>query len=265
MARRSSSAKFRHVVITGASSGIGAALATHYAQDGITLSLLGRDKARTDAIAQGCAAAGAHVRTDIGDVADADFMSAWLMSCDARMPVDIIIANAGIGGSSALPLGAAETVSMARDIFTTNLIGVSNTILPILPYLVERRKGQLVLVSSLAGYLGLPDAPAYSASKAAIRIYGQALRRRVSRHGLRVSVVYPGFVQTPMSDSLPGALPFLWDSSRAARHIAGRIARGHREIAFPWPLSILTRIAAMLPSPMLDYLLARVRVDRGDL
>ena len=264
MAHLKPPSKFRHVVITGASSGIGAALATHYAQSGYVLSLLGRDSARTDSVAQICAMAGADVRAATGDVADSVFMAAWVESCEARTPVDIIIANAGVGGQFAMPQGAGETVTVARDIFMTNLVGVSNTVLPILPRLVERRRGQLVLVSSLAGYLGLPDAPAYSASKAAVRIYGHALRRRISRHGVGVSIVCPGFVQTPMSDSLPGALPFLWDSPRAARHIAGRIARGHHEIAFPWPLSMLTRIAAMLPSSMLDSILARVHVDRGE-
>jgi short-subunit dehydrogenase len=262
MARRKISPEIHHVVITGASSGIGAALARHYAKKGFCLSLLGRDEARTDAIAQECAAAGADLRAEIGDVTDSNFMTGWLERCDAREPVDVVIANAGVGGRFAMPEGVAETVAAARDIFMTNLVGVSNTILPILPRLAERRRGQLVLVSSLAGYLGLPDAPAYSASKAAVRIYGEALRRRVSRHGLGVSVVCPGFVQTPMSDSLPGALPLLWDSDSAARHIAGRIARGHHEIAFPWPLFMLTRIATMLPSTMLDSILARIRVDR---
>jgi len=263
MALLKSPSEFRHAVITGASSGIGAALATYYAHRGFVLSLLGRNPTRTNSVAQECTEAGADVRAATGDVADSVFMTAWLESCEARMPVDVIIANAGVGGRYAMPQGAGETVTVARDIFMTNLVGVSNTVLPILPRLVERRQGRLVLVSSLAGYLGLPDAPAYSASKAAVRIYGHALRRRISRHGVGVSIVCPGFVQTPMSDSLPGALPFLWGSDRAARHIAGRIARGQHEIAFPWTLSMLTRIAAMLPPSLLDSVLTRVRVDQG--
>jgi short-subunit dehydrogenase len=118
------------------------------------------------------------------------------------------------------------------------------------------------LLSSLAGYIGLADSPAYSASKAAVRIYGDALRRLLKPHDVRVTVVSPGFVKSPMSDSIPGRLPFLWDTDRAARHIAAGIAKAKREIAFPRPMVMLLRLAGLLPSFVLEPLLDRVSRKR---
>jgi short-subunit dehydrogenase len=255
---------FRHIVITGASSGIGAALAKYYAHPAIRMSLLGRNPSRIEEIGRACRDAGATVRSGVGDVADARFMSQWLESCDAEAPMDLIIANAGIGGRDVIPSTSAETLSAAQAVFSTNVMGMANSILPILPRLIERKRGHLVLLSSLAGYIGMPISPAYCASKAAVRVYGEALRRLLSPHGLRVTVVSPGFVQTPMSDSLPGHRPFLWDSDRAARRIAEGIARGEHEIAFPWPMVMLTRLAGFLPSVVLDPILHHISRNRVD-
>jgi short-subunit dehydrogenase len=246
-------------VITGASSGIGAALACHYAGNGTHISLLGRNAGRLREVAAQCSAAGADVSWQAGDVTDEEFMSEWLTACDARAPVDLIVANAGVGGQLALASSSGETVAAAREILSTNVIGVTNSILPLVPHFVKRGEGHLILMSSLAGYLGLPDAPAYSASKAAVRVYGDALRRSLAPHNVKVTVVCPGFVKTPMSESLRSEQPFLWSAERAARHIAIKISQGQREIAFPWQLAMLSRIATMLPGFVLDPLLRRVR------
>jgi len=255
-------AGFRHVVITGASSGIGAALAKYYARPSMRLSLLGRNTSRIAAIVRACQDAGATVQSDIGDVTDAIFMSRWLEACDDAAPIDLLIANAGVGGQSAMTTSAAETLAAAHAVFSTNVIGVANSILPVLPRLVGRRRGHVVLLSSLAGYLGMPISPAYCASKAAVRVYGEGLRRSLAPHGVRVTVVSPGFVQTPMSESIPGQLPFLWDCQRAARHIAAGIAKAQHEIAFPWPMVMLSRLAGFLPSSVLDPILHRIRQNR---
>jgi short-subunit dehydrogenase len=254
--------RFRHIVITGASSGIGAALAKYYARPAVRLSLLGRNPSRVEEIGQVCRQAGALVQSDVGDVADAKFMSRWLESCDAAAPIDLIIANAGVGGGLVMTSSGTETLSAAHAVFSTNVIGVANSILPVLPRLVERKRGQLVLLSSLAGYVGMPISPAYCASKAALRTYGQALRRLLRPHGVRVTIVSPGFVQTSMSHSIPGRLPFLWDSDRAARRIAIGIATRKHEIAFPWPLVVLARLAGFLPSTVLDPILDRISRNR---
>jgi short-subunit dehydrogenase len=253
---------FQHVVITGASSGIGAALARHYAATGARMSLLGRDAGRLQEVATQCEAVGAPTASQTGDVTDAAFMSRWLANCDDQARVDLIIANAGVGGQLAMASPAGETLAATHEILSVNILGVANAVLPLLPRFVERRRGHLVLVSSLAGYLGLPDAPAYSASKAAVRVYGNALHRLLMPHGVKVSVVCPGFVKTPMSESLPGKQPFLWSPEQAAHHIAIKISQGKHEIAFPWQLAMLSRIATMLPSFVLDPLLHRTRHNR---
>lgn len=254
--------QFRHVVITGASSGIGAALARYYAANGVRLALLGRDRGRLHEVAGQCREAGAEICIATGDVADSAFMSGWLTDCDAVAPVDLIIANAGIGGRFVMAPPSGETPEAAREIFSTNVLGVANTILPLAPRFVERRSGHLVLIASLAGYIGLPHSPAYSASKAAVRIYAHGLRRLLAPHGVKVSVVCPGFVDTPMSASLSGPRPLLWDADRAARYVAVKVSQGRSEIAFPWPLAMLSSFAAILPAFILNPLLQHFKYGR---
>jgi short-subunit dehydrogenase len=247
----------RHVLITGASSGIGAALARSYARAGARLSLTARNAVRLEEVSAQCRAAGAEASWQTIDVGDGAALSTWIADCDSRDPVDTVIANAGVGGERVIATATGEPLSVAADIIATNILGVANTVIPLLPRFVERGKGHVVIMSSLAAYLGLPQAPLYSGSKAAIRVYGQGLRRLVARHGIKVTVVCPGFVDTPMSASVPGDRPFLWDTERAARRIVTGLARGKREISFPWPLATLARFANLLPPPLLDSALAR--------
>jgi len=248
-----------HVFITGASSGIGAALARCYARRGAHLSLTARNAARTETVAQECREAGAEVRWQAADVTDRETLSAWIEDCDQRQPIDMVIANAGLGGERVIASPAGEQLSLAREIVETNILGVANTVIPLLPRFVARGSGHVVLMSSLAAYVGLPEAPLYSASKAAIRIYGQGLHRLLGPSGVRVTVVCPGFVATPMSQSIPGHLPLLWSAERAAAFIVKRLARDRREIAFPWPLAVLAKLASTLPVQLVDSLLDRKR------
>jgi short-subunit dehydrogenase len=249
-----------HVVITGASSGLGAALARGYSRPGVRVSLLGRDQTRLAEIAFDSRVRGAEVKVHSGDVSDAPGMESWLLDVDSLHPVDLVIANAGIGGSGALAHNSLETGDVARRILSTNVLGVVNTVTPLLPRFVARGHGHIAIVSSLAAFLGLPDCPAYSASKAAIRIYGDALRRLVVPHGVYVSVICPGFIDTPMSTSLPFRPPFLWDAERAAKHIANGLAHRRRQILFPWPISIAVLAVSMLPAVIADRILAGLRV-----
>jgi short-subunit dehydrogenase len=249
-----------HVLITGASSGIGAALALHYANQGAALSLFARNASRLDGIAVACRKAGGETTTEIGDVGDDAVMARWVEACDARQRVDLVIANAGMGGERALAGAAGESLKDANDMLRTNVAGVANTIIPLLPHFVARRRGQIAIVSSLAAYVALPDTPVYCASKAAVRVYGQALRRLLAPNGVQVSVVCPGFVATPMSASLGKQLPFLWSAERAAHHIADGLSRGRREISFPWQLAALAKLAGCLPSFLVDSLLHQSRL-----
>jgi short-subunit dehydrogenase len=246
-------------VITGASSGIGAALARVYGQWGWRLSLIARDEKRLEAVAAGCGARGADVDIYRADVTDAKAVEAVMKTCDLRWPVDLLIANAGIGGRAALVCDDGESGDVARQILTTNVLGVINTVTPLLPALVARRRGQIAIMSSLAALAGLPACPAYSASKAAARVYGAALRSLVAPCGVRVSVVCPGFIDTPMSKGLPFHLPFLWTADCAALHVARALARGRREILFPWPLAAALRLATVLPAAVSDRILLLTR------
>ncbi len=252
------------ILITGASSGIGAALALEYAAPGIVLHLGGRDRRRLDATASRCRSGGARVLPRTVDVTDCLAMRTWLEEADDTGPLDMVIANAGIGGAYSLAGNAGEDEEIVRRIFETNAMGVINTVAPIQPRMAARKRGHLVFVSSIAGWRGLPDAPAYSASKAAIKVYGEGLRPLLSPHGVKVSVVLPGYVASPMSDSLPFARPFLVSAERAARRIRRGLDRGRGRIAFPWPLVLGMWLLAALPVGMVDPLLARLRMTGGE-
>ena len=250
-----------HILITGASSGIGAALARRYAGPDVRLTLVGRNRDRLESVAQACRISGGETAIGVCDVRDAEAMRAFFADVDGQCPIAMVIANAGMGGEQVIAGPAGETAEMARTIFEINVVGVVNTIAPLLPGLVARGKGHIVIMSSLAAFVALPDAPAYSASKAAVRVYGDALRRLLAPRNVRVTVVCPGFVDTPMSASLPGPRPLLWSAERAAEAIVTGIARGKNEICFPWQLSMLAKASAWLPATIVQRLRRNIRSD----
>ena len=252
-ARRQAGAP-RSILITGASSGIGAALAEAYAGAGAHLALAGRDAERLAAIAATCRTAGAKVRAERLEVTDPQAMAAWFRAVDQAAPLDLVIANAGISGGRSGGAGADEP---ARAIFAVNLGGTLNTIEPALPLMLARGRGQLALMSSLAGFRGMPSAPAYCASKAAVRSYGEGLRGRLLDHGIAVSVICPGFVRTPLTKASPFPTPLIMAPERAAHIIRRGLERRRARIAFPLPMYLATRLLAALPPAWTDGLLAR--------
>lgn len=245
------------ILITGASSGIGAALALEYAAPGITLHLGARNSERLEAIAIAVRAAGATVRPMAVDVTDAEAVRRWVVAADESTPLDLVIANAGISAGTA-GLAGAEPTEQVRAVFATNVDGVLNTILPILPRMTSRGSGQLALVASLAGYRGMPSAPSYCASKAAVKVFGEALRGSIHASGVRVSVVCPGYVRTPMTDVNDFPMPFLMDADKAARVIRLGLARDKARIAFPWPLAAAVWLLQALPPAWIDPVLRRL-------
>lgn len=247
----------RHVTITGASSGLGAALARHYAAPGTMLSLSGRHRERLDAVAEACREAGATVDAAIVDVTDSQAMVDWLTARDEAHPMDLVVANAGIGGTGALAAPHGEELEAARRIVEVNLLGVFHTVAPLAPRLTARGRGHFVIVSSMASLIALPQSPAYCASKAAVTSYGEAMRRLLGPAGVKVTVVHPGFVDTPMSASLPYDRPLLWTAERAAERIARGVERGRVEIAFPRRFRLALQLTRILPARWVDAVLAR--------
>ena len=242
----------RSILITGASSGIGAALALAYAAPGTTLFLGGRDRDRLDTVAGRCRAAGAAVHAEAVDVTDRAAMAAWIGAAEAERPLDLVVANAGISGGTG---GRGEDAAQTRAIFAVNVDGALNTVLPALPAMTARGRGQIALVSSLAGFRGFPGAPAYCASKATLRIWGEGLRTWLGPQGVGVSAICPGFVRTPMSVGNPYPMPFLMDAERAARIVMMGLARNRGRIAFPWPMYLLTLLVTALPSALTDRMM----------
>jgi short-subunit dehydrogenase len=243
----------RSILITGASSGIGAALALAFAAPGVDLALGGRDPARLEAVTERCRRQGARAHSTSVDVTDRAAMANWLLAVDRETPLDLVIANAGTGGP-----GGDGRPEVARTIFAVNLDGVLNTILPILPAMSARGRGQLALMSSLAGFRGQPSTPAYCASKAAVRVWGEGLRGRLGRQGVAVSVICPGFVRTPMTAANPFPMPLVMAPERAAAIIRRGLLRRRARIAFPRSLYWAVWLLQALPAGLADRWLARV-------
>ncbi len=246
--------RWTSILITGGSSGLGAAMAAALARPGVFLALTGRDTGRLAAAADACRAKGAEVEAGLIDVTARDAMAAFVDACDRRRPLDLAIANAGI---SAGTQGGAEGAEQVRAIFAANVDGVVNTVMP-LGAMAPRGTGQVAILSSLAGFRGLPGAPAYCASKAAVRVWGEALRADWLARGIRVNVVCPGYVVTPMTAKNDFPMPLLMPAEKAARIILDGLARDRARIAFPWPMYAAVRLLAALPTALLDPFLRRL-------
>lgn len=245
----------RNILITGASSGIGEALAMHYAAPGIYLALSGRDKARLENVAAQCRQRGAAVEENIISVTDRDAMRGWIDDIDQRHPLDLVIANAGISGGTG---SGGETEEQVREIFDVNITGVLNTVLPVLPLMEKRKRGQVALMASLASFSGWPGAPAYGASKGCVRLYGEALRGALRGSGVEVSVICPGFVESRMTAVNGYKMPFLMGSARAAAIIAAGLTQDRGRIFFPWQSVILAALIASLPLALNHRILTRL-------
>ena len=237
---------FANIVITGASSGIGAALAGFYAAPGVTLGVAGRDAARLAAVATALDAAGAGVEQGVFDLLERPALEGFLRGFDAAHPIDLLIANAGVLDGRRAD-GTLEDGAAARRVIDINLLGALDTVHAVLPQMIARGRGHLVLVSSLAGLAPVTDAPAYSASKAGLVAYGRALRAALVQTGVRVSVVCPGYVTSAMTASHIGEHPGKISAEAAARLIAAGIARNRQIIGFPRGLYMLAMISPFVP------------------
>ena len=228
------------VVISGASVGLGAALALAYAAPGRSLALIARDAARLEAIASQCRTRGANVETATIDVTDAPALATWVSAFDAKTPIDLLIANAGVY-TGAGPNGAMESTADIAWMVSTNVIGTANLVQPVVERMRARKRGHIAIIGSLAALQPLADAPGYSASKAGVMAYGEALQEFLIPDRITVSLIYPGHIETAQVEGHVGALPLILKPDAAAARIKRGLDRGKTFIAFPWQLLALIR------------------------
>ena len=237
----------RSIVLSGASRGIGAALARHLAAPGTAMALIGRDETGLEQTASACRKRGADATAIAVDIRDRDAMRERLLAFDAAHPVTLAVANAGV----ALPTGDDETVERASyGEIDTNLVGGLNTVLPLVPAMRARGAGQIAFVSSIAAFAPLPDSPGYSASKAALLVYGLAMRERLRSSGVRVNVACPGFVETDMGSRYRGWRPLEISADEAAKRIVRGLERDRPVISFPRSLALVAQLSTLVPEPI---------------
>jgi short-subunit dehydrogenase len=235
------------VLITGASRGLGAALARRLAGPGVALLLLGRDAAALAEVTATCTAAGATVETFAADLAtERDAVAARIAAFDDAAPCDAVVANAGLAFGTALD-GAPEGWREAALQAEVNLIGAMAVAGPLLPRFAARRAGAVLLVASVAAFRGPVDTPGYAASKAGLRAWGEALRAALGPRGVRVTVACPGFFDSRMGDAWRGPRPLRMTTDRAADAVLRGFQRGAARVDVPLALALLLRVLDLLP------------------
>lgn len=234
------------IVITGASRGLGAALALAYAREGAVLGLVGRDRAALAEVEAQCRQRGAQVETLIADLTLASGFADWVGGFDDAHRIDLVIANAG-AFDGRREAEEREAIEQAVGLVRINLEAAMRTVDAVLPRLVGRRSGTVALVSSLAAVHPLADAPGYSASKAGLDAYGEALAEALAPSGVKVAVVLPGHIATRQTETQAGALPLLMTPEAAAMRIVRGLARGRGRIVFPRRLALAIRLNRLLP------------------
>jgi len=244
------------VFITGASSGIGSALASHYAQQGATLGLVARRGDQLKALAATLNGEGAkQVFCYPLDVTDTAALRSAAESFIAEVGApDIVIANAGV--SSGTLTECAEDLDIIKRIFAVNLHGMAATFSPFIAAMKQRGRGRLVGIASVAGIRGLPGAEAYSASKSAAITYLESLRLELRSSGVKVVTIAPGYIETPMTAINPYRMPFLLPADEAARRFARAIERGTSYTVIPWQMGIVAKLLRILPNWLYDRLFA---------
>lgn len=239
------------IVLTGASGGLGLALVRRLAAPAVRLLLCGRDPDRLARAEAAARAQGAAVDLLTLSLADPAAVAAALTAYDRHHPVDLLIANAGVKTGQR---DGCEPMAQAERVITVNLIATQHMVQALLPAMIARGSGRIALVSSLAALSPHADLLSYSASKAGLRAYGTALRRALRGTGVGVTIITPGFIDTPMTDRQLGPSPMMIPADRAAGIIARGLERGKSHIAFPALLILLVRLENLLPRTMADWI-----------
>src|ERR1044072_1188887 len=240
------------VLITGASSGIGRALALELGKRGARLGLTARRAEELLRLSEEIERAGGEALALPADVRDPSAMNEVAERVRERWGrIDVLIANAGMSSTTG---GTRLNAGEVSDVITINVLGVVNSVAAVLPAMLERRAGQLVALSSLASYRGMPKSGAYSASKAAVSTLFESLRVDLRRSNIAVTTIHPGFIRTPMTAGRKKKLPFLLEPEDAACRIIRAIERRARTYAFPWQLAALVRVIKHIPGAVYDRL-----------
>lgn len=248
--------KDKIIFLTGASSGIGEALALELSKRGAILGLLARREELLRKIVEKCEQSGGMARYFAVDVTDAKMVSNVAEKLRNEFgKIDILIANAGIGGNN------PETRNLNADsvakVININLLGAVNAVSAVLPQMLEKKSGHLVAVSSLAGFRGLPKSAAYSASKAGMTAFFESVRLDVQAKGVAVTIIQPGFIKTPLTSGRMSKMPFLMELEDSIPLFLNAIERRKKFAAFPWQLAMVVRAGRYLPAGLYDKIAGR--------
>lgn len=248
---------YRTALITGASSGLGRGLALWYARRGVRVYAAARRRAELDSLADEARAANGLIEPVELDVAQADATLARIREIDAASGgLDLVVANAGYGRET---FGTRLKWDTVRQVIDVNVTGAAATLSAVLPQMVERKRGHLVGVASLAAFRGLPGNAAYSGSKAFLSIFCESLRVDLKGSGVNVTCIYPGFVRTDMTSRNKHPMPFLLEPDEAVKLMARAIARRQAQYAFPWQMAGIMGVVKRLPNPVFDALGRKAR------
>jgi short-subunit dehydrogenase len=246
----------KNILITGASSGIGEALALHYSSLPQTenLFICGRNAQRLNAVKKACEQKGhARIHAEIIDVSDKKTVEKWINKAEKTAYLNLVFANAGVATLE-------ETPENIYNTFNINVMGVLNTVTPVVEiYKARQDKDKIIAITaSIAGYHGLPACPSYSASKACVKAYGEALRLNLLPYNIQVNTICPGFVRSRITDKNTCPMPFFMEAEPAAELIAKRIEKNVGLIAFPWPMRLITWLGSILPNRISDHIYKRM-------
>lgn len=241
----------RRLFVTGASTGLGQGLADHYARSGAHLGVVARRESLLRDLEKKWTGRGARVEVYAGDVTDLDFMARCAAAFVAAAGgVDLVFANAGVGIANRVLEGEAREIAWLMNV---NVIGVTNTIVPFVPYMVKQGSGVLCAVGSMAGHQPLPGRAAYSASKACVRYFMSALRMDLHGTGVHAMTLCPGFVETALTEGQAGMM-FVIDVPEAVGYMVRAIEARENTYTFPWQMNLLKEVMARVPEPVIRML-----------
>lgn len=248
--------KDKTILLTGASSGIGEGIALAMAKRGAKLGLVARRAEMLEDLAARCVTVGGEAIALAADVVDAEAIAAAAEKLRSTFgPIDIMIANAGIGGNNTETRDLEP--SAVKKLIDINLLGAANSVHAVLPQMLEHGSGQLVAISSLAGFRGLPRSAAYSASKAGMTAFFEGVRLDVQHRGVAVTIIQPGFIKTPLTAGRESKMPFIMELDDSIPHFLNAIERRKKFAAFPWQLATIVRLGKFMPAFLYDRIAGR--------